>query len=180
MVEVKNLGLDINQKDFAEKMGVGEPLISMYMTGRRTVSIPFLKRFCEVYGFDYAEMLKEDREPEADKLSDRDLIAMFLRVADTQTEILKDIRNGMARAETQATIQETVKKLDEKSKEIGTNLIRTLAVVESARIVQDRSQIELLDHLRKLKAGKDLPSQDEGTRSRRKNGDGQKRGKSPA
>lgn len=108
------------------------------------------------------------------------ILAVLADAFKAQAEMMRNIESKMAQETTQAIIQEAVKKLDDKAKEIGTNLIRTLTVVESARIVQDRSQIELLDHLRKLKAGKDLPSQDEGKRSRQKNGDGQRRGKSPA
>lgn len=112
-------------------------------------------------GNDANNIRKERAEP-----TPMQILAVLAEAFRTQAEILRSIESKMARADALATVD--------------TNLIRTLAVVESARIVQDRSQIELLDHLRKLSSGTAPPSQAEGRKSRQKNGDGQKRGKSPA
>lgn len=88
------------------------------------------------------------------------------RVVAVQADIMKSIESKMARADALATID--------------TNLIRTLAGVERIAIVQDRSQIELLNYLAALNAGKDLPSRGEDRKKHRTDGDGQKRGKNPA
>jgi transcriptional regulator with XRE-family HTH domain len=151
MAEVKKLGLDINQKDFAAKMDVGEPLISMYMNGKRTVSLPFLKRFCEVYGLNYDAMLKEDSGPDSNKLSDRDLIAMFLRVSDAQTEILRDIRDGMARVDTQAkmdanldevrSIVDKLSKVQNKAVELMAKEFRVLRAVQVPTTAKGKRKI---------------------------------------
>jgi transcriptional regulator with XRE-family HTH domain len=170
---VRSLGLDVRQKDFAVKMGVKEPIISMYMSSKRHVSLNFLKRFCEEYHLDYAEMIKPDKpEPELDKkavLSDRDLIGMFLQVSGAQTEILKDIKKQMAQETTQARIEDKVNK-------IGTNLTETLTGVE---FVSGRQLQKILAALNQLQESKKTPSRGVRKKLDENDGDGHKSGIKP-
>lgn len=50
---VKTLKLRYPVKDITEKTSFNKGNISRYVTGKAPVSEPFLKKFCEVYGFDY-------------------------------------------------------------------------------------------------------------------------------
>lgn len=102
--EVERLGLDVSQKAFAKKMAVKEPIISMYLTGKRNVSLDFLKRFCELYELDYHEMIRGEEEA-PQKLGDKELVAMFLTISKTQTIILENIEKNMARASAQTILE---------------------------------------------------------------------------
>jgi len=50
---VKTLKLRYPVKDITEKTSFNKGNISRYVKGKAPVSEPFLKKFCEVYGFDF-------------------------------------------------------------------------------------------------------------------------------
>lgn len=94
-----------------------------------------------------------------------------------QAELMAAIRNEMAQELTQAKIAEKVKALEDKTKEIDTNLIRTLAGVEKISLDQDDDRKEMRTHFQKLQVGKTSPFRGDGKKSGRIDGGVQKPGK---
>lgn len=117
----------------------------------------------------YAEILRgvTFSLPAAQKrLSPEHLYAMFMRVTEVQTGILRSIESKMARADTQATI---IKKIDQ--------VVSSLTDAKEVEILASKHQEKQFQKLLKAISGstppKKNPSRDEGKKLGENDGDGQ-------
>ncbi|HEY4288213.1 MAG TPA: hypothetical protein VGN00_14005 [Puia sp.] len=78
-----------------------------------------------------------------DTISDRDLIAMFLRVSDAQTLILNDIRSKMAQETTQAIISDSVRTVEANLTDVRKK-VTTLVERQELAIEEIRDQFSQL------------------------------------
>lgn len=161
---VDSLKLKFPNKEIIAKTGYSKGIVSEYLNkdSGKEPSENFIRTFSEKFGVNF-DLIWNGMPPDTEqKITDRDLYAMFLTVSAAQTEILKDIKNGMARADALA--------------DIDTNLTRVLTGVE----VLSRDQEVALKEIRALsepKRVKKNPSRGAGKRSGQTDGVGEKRRK---
>lgn len=159
---VASLKLKFPNKEIIQKTGYSKGIVSEYLNKEsgKEPSENFIRTFCEKFGLDFTLIWSGMPESGAQVLTDRDLYAMFLTVSATQTEILKDIRKNMARADALA--------------DVDTNLTRVLTGVE----VLSRDQEIALKEIRALSAeqgnAKKNPSLGGGKKSGQIDGVGEK------
>lgn len=109
---VTQLNLPHEGVELAKVTGIKEPTVSAYLSSKRTVSLSFLRKFCEGYGLDY-EYLKTGKERVKKIIDDhqdgeptaKQILYVLSKVIDKQTDILTKIDKEMAREETQAKME---------------------------------------------------------------------------
>jgi len=60
--QVNRLDLRFPVAEIAEKTRIGQPTVSMYLSGKRPVALKFFRTFCKAYDLDYEELIKKGRE----------------------------------------------------------------------------------------------------------------------
>lgn len=97
----------------------------------------------------------------------------------TQGEMMAIIRKEMAREDTQAKIDDKIKKVGDHTKELAVNLNYILAVVEKISIRQDAGIIEIQDKISESQSGKTGISKDERNKLGQIDEDAKKQDKHP-
>jgi len=127
---VKALNLAFPVAEIAEKMGVGQPIVSTYLNSKRNVSPKFVRSFCEAFGLDQLDGEQKEVGIPQDGLTDRDLISMFLTVSRTQTAILDRIEKQMAR---ESSLQEVLAGVETIADRQGPAIQKILAGLDELR-----------------------------------------------
>lgn len=123
-----------------------------YESGKASPGPAYLQKLADYAGVTHDDLLNKDLkiqdvEIEEDvekgenrqkRLTDRNLIGMFLTVSSAQTELLGFIKNEMAQKEIQATIKDKVE-------ELGLNLIEALSDLDKISATQNKSIERVLD-----------------------------------
>lgn len=145
---VDSLSLKFPGAEIAAATSTGESTVSAYLTSKREVSAPFLRRFCEAYGLDLS-LIKTGKlggrvKSDSNTFTADQLFAMFMEVTKAQTAILGDIRNEMARRDSQARME--------------TNLQRVFGGLETIGERQDHAIKQILADLAEIKGNTGDPS----------------------
>lgn len=179
LTAVTGLNLKFPVAEISEKTGIGQPTVSVYMNGKRAISLSFLRKFCEVFELDYEQIKSGKMGGGASVPVTVDLLSGIL---EKQNELLEVLNSTMARQnsilERQANaIESKVEAVDKRTQLMATNLTEVLVGVEKISIRQDSALKEIHDNFSNLKSGKIPPSQDASKKVRGNGGDGEKQGK---
>lgn len=49
----------LSMREFGEKVGISGQMVSLYELGDASITVTLLKKFCEVYGTKYYEMIEQ-------------------------------------------------------------------------------------------------------------------------
>lgn len=165
---------NLNVSDISRRTGIPGTRIYKWLDGKGRPKVEDAAKM-QAWAGKYLEVVPTEGEgidnaelgrAQPHKITDRDIYAMFLTVSAAQTEILRDIKQGMARQESQATIEDTVKRIE-------SSLTETLAGVE---FVSGRQLQKILSTLTELKAQKKGPSPGDRKKRGEIGGDGHKSG----
>lgn len=173
---VNSLDAKFRNKEIISKTGYSKGIVSEYLNpdSGKEPSENFLRTFCEKFGFNFNDIWLGQSGPlETGVASATDQTLLILaRLMEGQKIILEDIRNNMARQESQATIADKVKGIE-------SNLTRVLVGVETLSGDYETGIAEMRGFFAQSTGNKKRPSRGGGKKSGRIDGAGKKRGSNP-